>query len=439
MPTEVENKLNETVAELRQIADRNGAALEAATKRGEDMAAALEASRKESVGWSERYDAQTAERRAEAETARREIQELRTEMEAFLARGGGSGSEQGRAGDASATYERSFSGFGGFLRTVRDANAGYEERMDAAVADYTRAWGMEGREAQVRTYLGQNVQDGGALVPSHLANRIYETVRLISPIRDHATVLSISNGMELNVPIQTSDMFAQWVNEPDTRTETTNTTFGQVVIRAHEASVIPVASQQILEDAAFDLEAFIIRQMQLAFADLEGKAFVKGTGLGSPNGFARDPVGQGMQTYISGDNTNILPDNVIKMFYSLKSPYASRLAWGMARTTMAVIRTMKETSTSNYLWQPGLSGTQPDMLLGRPLFEIPDLGSPTTTNAIPIALADWANFYAILDRRQIQVIPDMVTRPGFKRWICRFRVGGNILLKEAGVLMRVSA
>ena len=80
---------------------------------------------------------------------------------------------------------------------------------------------------------------------------------------------------------------------------------------------------------------------------------------------------------------------------------------------MSFIRVLKQASDSNYLWQPGLTGTQPDMLLGRPIFEIPDLGDVATTNAIPIALADWRNFYAILDRRQVSVIPDTVTRPGF--------------------------
>ena len=51
----------------------------------------------------------------------------------------------------------------------------------------------------------------------------------------------------------------------------------------------PAASQQMLDDAMFDVEAWLASEIATEFARAEGMAFVKGTGASQPLGFLSSP------------------------------------------------------------------------------------------------------------------------------------------------------
>ena len=60
-------------------------------------------------------------------------------------------------------------------------------------------------------------------------------------------------------------------------------------------------------------------------------------------------------------------DELIDLYYSLRSPYRKKAIWVLNDGTVRAIRKLKD-QTGQYLWQPGLRNGEPDMILGKPLY-----------------------------------------------------------------------
>lgn len=292
---------------------------------------------------------------------------------------------------------------------------------------------------------------GGFLAPVEIVNEIIKGVVLYSPIRTVANVRQTSFN-SVKVPKRTQTSSAVWVGEVDTRTETQNVKFGKEEIATREMSAMADISRQDLEDVAVSLDQLVLDDFSEQFGVTEGTAFVTGDGVdGKPEGIttASDQGylgGNGIQTVVTGTSVTIIGDDLIELFYTLKDNYARTATWLMKRGTVKVVRKLKETSTDNYLWQPGLASVAPPTILDRPYLETVDLAGPTsgtTFNAgdLPIAFGDFKRGYWIVDRLSIQTIRDPYTQAGngYIRFWARKRVGGQVVLPEAIKLLRVSS
>ena len=59
-------------------------------------------------------------------------------------------------------------------------------------------------------------------------------------------------------------------------------------------------------------------------------------------------------------------DEIIDLFYSLKSPYRKRATFITNDATVKEIRKLKD-GNGQYLWQPSVSAGEPDTILNRPV------------------------------------------------------------------------
>ena len=78
------------------------------------------------------------------------------------------------------------------------------------------------------------------------------------------------------------------------------------------------------------------------------------------------------------------------------------------------------------------------MLLGNPVFvdsAMPEIGA----SALPIAIADWRRFYAVVDIGDLTLIRDAVTSKGNTRFYAEKRVGGAVLDSNAAKLMAMAS
>ena len=88
--------------------------------------------------------------------------------------------------------------------------------------------------------------------------------------------------------------------------------------------------------------------------------------------YKRQPLGilaasGGAETGITAASaTAITADELIDLFYSLKSPYRRNAVWVLNDSTIKAIRKLKDGS-GQYLWQPSLTAGTPDTILGRPV------------------------------------------------------------------------
>ena len=117
---------------------------------------------------------------------------------------------------------------------------------------------------------------GGYAVPREIDEKIEKTLVAISPIRSVANVVKVGSAGYRKL-ITTGGTPSGWVAYEAARPMTNTPTFSEIVPAAGELYANPAASQQMLDDAMFDVEAWLANEIATEFARAEGMAFVKGT------------------------------------------------------------------------------------------------------------------------------------------------------------------
>lgn len=269
---------------------------------------------------------------------------------------------------------------------------------------------------------------GGYLAPSEYVREITKGVTEISPVRSLARVRqTVSKSLE--IPKRTGQFAACWVAENGTKTETQGLAYGLDEIPTHEFYALIDISNQMLEDAAFNMQAEISTEASEQFAVAEGAAFVSGDGVGKPMGFLASA--SGVQTTNSGNATTITADGLLTLKHAVKSAYAANARWLLNRTSIGAIRKLKD-GAGDYLWAPGIANAAPNTIDGDPYVEVPDMPNEGAGNK-PVAYGDWRRAYTWVDRIIMEMLRDPYTQAtaGNVRFIVRKRVGGQVTLAEA--------
>ena len=179
----------------------------------------------------------------------------------------------------------------------------------------------------------------------------------------------------------------------------------------------PAASQAMLDDAQFDVEAWLASEIATEFAKAEGSAFVAGYGVNKPTGFLSAPTSNAsddtrnfgtLQTIPTGNSGDFAvddpQDSLIELVHALRAPYRQGAVWVMNSATLANIRKMK-TADGAFLWQAGLTSGQPDSLLGYPVVEaeeMPDIAA----GSLSIAFGNFKAGYLIAERAETSILRD---------------------------------
>lgn len=275
--------------------------------------------------------------------------------------------------------------------------------------------------------------EGGYLAPIEFVREIIKAETLMSPVRSLVRVRQ-TGARALEIPKRTGIVAAQWVAELGTKVDTNQLNYGMEEIALHEFFAMVDLTQQMIEDAVFNMESEIATEASEQFAVAEGNVFVTGDGKGKPEGFLNhaEVVSVASGSALTIKDADGTADGLLKgLKYGLKSAYAANGTWTMNRTTMGTLRTMKD-ANKNYIWQPGIAQGRPNTIDGDPYVELPDMpseGAGTT----PIAYGDFRRAYTWVDRLRMEMLRDPYTQAtsGKIRHIMRKRVGGRVMLGEA--------
>ncbi|WP_428031497.1 phage major capsid protein [Ancylobacter sp.] len=283
--------------------------------------------------------------------------------------------------------------------------------------------------------------DGGYLVPTSVSSRIITKVYETSPIDELATHETVSTDA-LEVAIDTDEAGAGWVGETEARPETSTPQVGVQRIPVFEIYAKPKVTQQLLEDAGIDVEAWLARKVSEKFARMRALAFILGNGIKKPRGILTYPAGANgdrgtILQVASGNATTLTPDGLVKLMFSLKDRYLANANWLMKRGTVASVMLFKD-SQGQYIWRPGLQEGQPSMLLGHSIRRADDMPG-VAAGALPVAFGDFRAGYTVVDRLGIRVLRDPYSSKPFVEFYTRARVGGDVVDFEAFALQVVSA
>jgi HK97 family phage major capsid protein len=337
------------------------------------------------------------------------------------------------------------------LKKARPALGGGEgsslEQMEhkAAFETYIRRGDESGlRALEEKAFSTPVGADGGYLVPNETDTEIGRRLSVVSPLRALATVRQVS-GHVLKKPFALAGLTTGWVAETGARTETATPALAELSFETMELYAMPAATQGLLDDAAVDIESWIASEVDIAFGEQEGTAFVSGNGTNRPRGFlGYTNVANGswswgnigyLATGVAGGFASTGPgDILIDAAYALKAGHRQNAHYLMNRTTQSAIRKFKD-SQGNYLWQPPSAVGQPATLMGFPVAEaedMPDIG----TNSFSIAVGDFRAGYLVVDRMGVRVLRDPYSAKPYVLFYTTKRVGGGVQNFEAIKLVR---
>jgi len=325
------------------------------------------------------------------------------------------------------------------LETGSSHRTGTDEYKDAFSAYVKR-----GEEKALS--IGSN-PDGGYLVPTETETTINDMLAAISPIRSIASIRQVSSAV-YKKPITTAGPAVGWVAETAARPQTSSQTIDAVTFATAELYAMPAATSAFLDDAAVDVGQWIADEVNTAFAEQEGAAFVNGDGTNKPTGFLSVPQvadaswAWGSLGYIATGNAGALPssnpsDILVDLVYALKAGYRQNGTWVMNRKTQAALRKLKD-SEGNYLWQPAATPSGQASLMGFPLVEAEDMPD-IAANAMAIAFGDFKRGYLVVDRMGVNVLRDPYSAKPYVLFYTTKRVGGGVQDFEAIKLLKFAA
>jgi HK97 family phage major capsid protein len=305
----------------------------------------------------------------------------------------------------------------------------------AAFAAYVRNGEVGGlKRLESKALSAGSGPDGGYLAPATVETEILRRLANVSPIRAIATVRTISSGTYKKA-FSTTGPASGWVAEAAARPQTGTTTLAELSFPAMELYAMPAATQTLLDDAIVNIDHWIAEEVESAFAEQEGAAFVAGDGIDKPKGFLAYPtvaetswswgnIGV-LNTGVAGAFASSNPSDIlVDLVYALKAGYRQNASFVMNRKTQAVVRKFKD-STGHYLWQSPASVGAPATLMGFPLVEAEDMPN-IAANAVAVSFGDFRRGYLVVDRAGVRILRDPYSAKPYVLFYTTKRVGGGV-------------
>lgn len=280
---------------------------------------------------------------------------------------------------------------------------------------------------------------GGYIVPATFEKTLLTRARDFGVMRELATVITTTTGETITQPAEDTHGTAAWLATNAAYTES-DEAFQQITLSAYKAGTLMRVAEELLQDSAFDLEAYIAQQFAARIGILENTAYVVGNGTGKPTGITVSaPVGYTLPTGNTvGFTTAGAVDGLLELYHSVIQAYRNRGVWLMRDATVLGIRKLKDT-TGQYLWQPGISVDRPDTLLGRPLYTDPDMPA-MAANAKAVLFGDFS-YYTIRDVAGvgIQRLNELYAANGQVGYRAYHRTEGKLVNTDAVKALAMSA
>ena len=269
--------------------------------------------------------------------------------------------------------------------------------------------------------------EGGYLAPDEFERTLIEALEEENIFRTLAKVITTSSG-DRKIPVVASKGTASWVDEEGLIPESDDS-FGQVSIGAYKLATMIKVSEELLNDSVFNLQAYIAKEFARRIGAKEEEAFFVGDGTGKPTGIFNATGGAELGITAS-TATAVSVDEIMDLFYSLRSPYRKNAVFVMNDATVKLIRKLKD-GNGQYLWQPSIQAGQPDTILNRPV-KTSAYVPTVATGAKTIAFGDFG-YYWVADRqgRSFQRLNELYAATGQVGFKGSQRVDGKLILPEA--------
>lgn len=207
------------------------------------------------------------------------------------------------------------------------------------------------------------VSSPAVFFPNDFSTRVAVYARTISPWLGLSTIVNGPSGAPLILPRVTVDPTTYTPGE-GTAITASDPTISTVTATPLSYKALALVSQEAAEDEVIQLMDLIARQQGRSIGLAFGSAATTAIVTAATNGGTATAAGT---AYFD-------TDDLIALQYSAAVPYRMNGVWIMANSAISAARKFKD-SNGQYLWQPATQLGQPDILLGKPVYEDPYLTS----------------------------------------------------------------
>lgn len=375
------------------------------------------------------------EKRIDAEKKEREDLELRLSRPG----NGGTEAEQKAAASLKELNEHLSGAAAERKRTFTPLDQkGYDDYRNGL-----KSWIRHGEASEnfdKKTMLVGSDPQGGYWVTPDIGGRIVTKVYETSEIRAIASVQTIGTDALEGIE-DLGEAGAGYADELTEGSDTTTPEIGKWRIPVYWIATQPKATQQLLDDANVDVEAWLAGKVANKFGRFENSEFCVGaakirgltsytTAADSGSGVTWGTIGH-IATANNGDFPASTPaDKLFDLVGLVKQEYLANSRWLTRRSVITKIRKFKESTTNAYIWQPGLQVGVPEMLLGYPVTRAEDMPA-LATDSLSMMFGDFRAGYQIVDRAGIRVLRDELTSKPYVKFYTRKRTGGAVINFEA--------
>ncbi len=426
MELEQIKKLNEAINKLGETAT---AAQEAAT-RAETKADGMDACLKETVKKASEEATKALEDANKIKAQVEAVEKTAEYMEKLISRMPGSGDSgldkemEAKASDETARY----------LKT----GAAISDQVNEYVVRGMLSKSLHGvtdshKENQVKTLIAGVDPAGGYFIrperSATMIKRIFET----SPVRQVANIeTTTSDVLEILVDDQESAS-GGWVGELTARPETATPRIGKLSIPVHEQFSQPAATQKMLDDAGFDIEAWLSNKVTSRMSRFENTAFVTGDGSQKPQGFLSLPNWTAPGVYErfaleqipSQSATDFTGDGIKAIKNSVIEEYQANAVFAIQRASFESIITLKDGQGRYLLDTRSFKEGDTMVLLGKRVIFMTDIPA-IAASALALVYGDFSMGYTVVDRMGFRVIRDNLTNKPNVLFYTTKRTGGAV-------------
>ena len=306
-----------------------------------------------------------------------------------------------------------------------------KKETERAYATYKNAFWENMRTGVPQNVLKESTSSsGGYLVPDSFEERIITKLEEDNILRKVSRVIKTIR--DLKIPIVLKKGGTTWVKEGELYFED-DEEFGEALISAYKLAQLTLASDELLEDSAFDLEQYILDAAVENISSAEEEAFIKGDGIKKPLGI----IHQASVGAVTSDSNIIDVDDMINLKHSLKEPYRHNAVWLVSSDTFLALSKIK-----HYRGNPFM-GELPDKegiyLLGYPIYVCKSLDN-IAPGSKSVLFGDFDKFW-IGDRgsRSIKRLSEKYADSGQVGFIVSERVDAKLVVPEAVKVLQTKA
>jgi HK97 family phage major capsid protein len=268
---------------------------------------------------------------------------------------------------------------------------------------------------------------GGYLVPQGFRTKLTERMKAFGGIEAIAEVITTESGAPIEWPtVDDTANEGELVAEGAARTDGDDVAFGTVTLNAYKFTAAgpsgdPIkVSVELLQDAAFDIEAFLAKALGTRIARKKAGYHATGTGSSQPLGLVA-PASTVAVNLASGNA--ITYAKLLDLIHALDPEYREGARFVFADSVLKAIRLLED-NNGRPLWLAdgaGLQGIGGGSLLGYPVTVAPSMPD-ASGDAVPfMAFGRIDEAYIVRNVKDVTVLVDPYTyskngQVGFSAW-----------------------